>query len=184
MARPAWKGTLVATLQLLDNTPLPVAGSDSHGPDVITYSDIMKVIKVTLYDPMKLFPQLAGLLTSVSNGGSGADFATFKMKTKNPVCPDEPSEDLHHIRECPPYSETVLDTVTSIGCTDGEGLSAVSMDEIQTYYSILRQQSKWMADYWFSFTLPCWTGNRDLRGDTLVPKFPLLCFSPSHEFCN
>jgi len=91
------EGNLVATLQLLNNTPLPVAGSDSHGPDVITYSDILKVIKLTLYDPMKLFPQLADLLTSVSNGGSGADFATFKMKTKSPICPDEPSEHPHHI---------------------------------------------------------------------------------------
>jgi hypothetical protein len=92
------EGNLAATLQLLKNTPRPVAGSDSHGPDVIMYSDIMKVIKVTLYDPMKLFPQLADLLTSVSNGGSGAGFATFKMKTKSPVCLDEPSENVLRIQ--------------------------------------------------------------------------------------
>ncbi|PMD12127.1 hypothetical protein NA56DRAFT_666609 [Hyaloscypha hepaticicola] len=115
---PASKeGKLVATPQLLNTTLLPVASSDSHDPDVITYSDIMKMIK------------LADLLSSVSNGGTGADFAIYKMKAKNLVYPDEPSEDLHHIRECPPYSETALDTVTSIGCTDAEDLSAVSMDE-------------------------------------------------------
>jgi hypothetical protein len=45
------EGNLVATLQLPNNTPRPVAGSDSHGPDVITYSDIMILIKVALYDP-------------------------------------------------------------------------------------------------------------------------------------
>jgi hypothetical protein len=89
----------------------------------------------------------------------------MKTKSQSPICPDEPSED-------PTTSEnviriqTVLDTVTSIGCTDGEDLSAMSMDGndgIQTYHNILRQQSKWMADYWFSFTLPCWTWTRDLR---------------------
>jgi hypothetical protein len=72
------EGNLVSTLQLLNNTLLPVAGSDSHGPDVITYSDILKVMKVALDDPMKFFPQLPDLLTSVSNGGSGADLVTFK----------------------------------------------------------------------------------------------------------
>ena len=61
-----------------NNTLLPVAGSDSHDPDVITYSDILKVMKVALDDPMKFFPQLPDLLTSVSNGGSGADLVTFK----------------------------------------------------------------------------------------------------------
>jgi hypothetical protein len=78
------EGNLIATLQLLNKTPLPVAGSDSHGPDVITYSDIMKVFKLTLYDPMKLFPQLADLLTSVSNSGSGADFAHSNRRSRVP----------------------------------------------------------------------------------------------------
>lgn len=149
------QANLDATLQLLNNTPLAVAGSGSHGPDVITYSDILRVVKETVYDPLKLFPQLANLFTNVSKG-SGSEFAAYKMKTKSPVCPFQLSDDTHEIRECPPYSETSLDTLVSISCTDGQDLSTASQEAFQSYYNILRQQSKWMADYWVSWTLSCW----------------------------
>jgi hypothetical protein len=137
---------LIATLQLLNKTPLPVAGSDSHGPDVITYSDIMKVFKLTLYDPMKLYPQLADLLTSVSNSGSGADFAHSNRRSRVPYARTNHPKIPPH-QEYPPYPETVLDTVTSIGCTDVEDLSVMSMDEIHTCY-IYNTPSSSSATVW------------------------------------
>lgn len=171
---------LDATLRMLNNTPLAVSGSNSHGPDVITYSDVMKVIKETLYDPLNLFPQLADLLADVSNG-SGSHFAEFKMKKKFPVCPYPSPEDPHQIRECPPYTETSLETLVSISCTDGKDLSTASKEEFQSYYTILRQQSKWMADYWASFTLSCWGWKTRpswrYDGRSLLPLSMLsLCF--------
>jgi hypothetical protein len=146
---------LDATLQQLNNTPLPVAGSDSYGPDVITYSGVMKANKETVYEPLNRFPQLADLLTNVSRG-TGSDFAAFKMKTKSAVCPYRLSKHPHTIQEFPPYTETLIETLVSISCTDGQDLATASMDKFEAYYNILRKQSKWMADYWVSFTLSCW----------------------------
>lgn len=149
------RANLETTLQLMNVTPLAVTGTNSHGPDVITYSDVMKVTKETLYDPLNLFPQLADVLTDVSNG-SGNNFAAFKIRTKIPVYPDEPLKDPHEIRDSPPYTETSLETLVSISCTDGQDLSRASAEDFRSYYRALRQQSKWMADYWVSFTLSCW----------------------------
>lgn len=143
---------LEATLQALNNTPLSVAGSDSHGPDVITYSDVMKVIKETLYTLLELFPQLSDLLVDISSG-NGSEFADFKTKSPAIVCPPWSSLDPHQIEDCPPYDETSLETLVSISCTDGEDLSNLSYEKC---YAILRNQSKWMSDYWVSFTLSCW----------------------------
>jgi len=146
---------LESTLQTLNSTPLSVAGSDSHGPDVITYSDVMKVIKETLYTPLKLFPQLSDLLADISSG-NGSKFAEFKTRDPAIVCPPRSSSDPHQIEDCPPYDETSLETLVSISCTDGEDMSVLSNEDFANYYATLRNQSKWMSDYWVSFTLSCW----------------------------
>ncbi len=145
---------LESTLQTLNNTPLSVAGSDSHGPDIITYSDVMKVIKETLYTPLELFPQFSDLLADISSG-NGSKFAEFKTRDPAIVCPPR-SSDPHQIEDCPPYDETSLETLVSISCTDGEDMSVLSNEDFANYYATLRNQSKWMSDYWVSFTLSCW----------------------------
>lgn len=73
------------TLQSLKQTPLAVPGTETRGPDVITYSDVMRLIKDALYDPLRLFPVLADMLTDVSRG-NGSAFADMKMAAKTSIC--------------------------------------------------------------------------------------------------
>jgi hypothetical protein len=146
---------LESILQVLNNTPLAVPGSDSHGPDVITYSDVMRLIEDTLYDPLVRFPRLSNLLTDVSRG-NGSEFASFRAKGQASACPYQPPGDPHQIRDCPPYTETILETSVSIDCTDGEDLSVLPRKDFEDYHATLREQSKWMGDYWASWTLSCW----------------------------
>jgi hypothetical protein len=141
-------------LQTLNDTPLAVAGSDTHGPEVITYSDVMRLVEDTLYDPLGRFPRLADLLTDISRG-NGSEFASFKTKGQVTACPYRLSGDPHEIRDCPPYEETLLETSASIHCTDDD-FSILPKRDFEDYYSIVRNQSRWMGDIWAAWSLSCW----------------------------
>lgn len=80
------------TLQSLKQTPLAVPGTETRGLDVITYSDVMRLIKDALYDPLRLFPVLADMLTDVSRG-NGSAFADMKMAAKTSICRPPSSSD-------------------------------------------------------------------------------------------
>lgn len=80
------------TLQSLKQTPLAVPGTETRGLDVITYSDVMRLIKDALYDPLRLFPVLADMLTDVSRG-NGSAFADMKMAAKASICRPPSSSD-------------------------------------------------------------------------------------------
>ncbi|KAK0637546.1 hypothetical protein DIS24_g10709 [Lasiodiplodia hormozganensis] len=59
---------------------LPVPASRWRGPEVITYSDIMKAFKDSLYTPIQSFPALARVVSDVASrdGHSFADYKRFK----------------------------------------------------------------------------------------------------------
>lgn len=144
---------LEQVLQSLNRTPLAVPGSDMRGPDVITYSDVMRLIKESLYVPLKSFPVLADLLTGLSRG-NGSAFADMKNAGKVDVCPMNNDQDCREAY--PPYKDTLLETLASISCTDGEDLSDLTKEDFFDYYEVLKGQSRWMADIWAAFTMPCW----------------------------
>jgi hypothetical protein len=145
--------SLETFLQSLNNTPLAVQASSTRGPDVITYSDVMRLIKESLYDPLEYFHLLADMLADISRG-DGSAFADMKNADKVPICPSNDGQD--GLELCPPYRETSLETSVTIGCTDGEDLSGLTKKDFFDYYELLKGQSRWMADIWASFTMPCW----------------------------
>jgi hypothetical protein len=140
-------------LHSLNRTPLAVPGSDTRGPDVITFSDVMRLVKESLYVPLKSFPVMADLLANVSRGDGGA-FADMKNAGKVAACPMNDEQDCPKLY--PPYKDTLLETLASISCTDGEDLSNLTKEEFFDYYEVLKGQSRWMADIWAAFTMPCW----------------------------
>ncbi|CAG8909606.1 unnamed protein product [Penicillium egyptiacum] len=147
------RGSLDKTLASLNKTPLVVPGSETRGPDIITYSDVMRIIKESVYEPLEKFPLLADVFTDVSHG-NGSILADLKSADKVPICPSDNSED--GFKTCPPYKETLLETLASISCTDGEDRSGLTKQDFFDYYEVLKSQSRWMADIWASFTMPCW----------------------------
>lgn len=83
----------------------------------------MRLIKDSLYRPLKSFPVLADMLTDLSRG-NGSAFADMKMEAKTSIC--SPSSDDNDSELCPPYAETMLETLVFIGCTVGEDLSGLT----------------------------------------------------------
>ncbi|KXG48153.1 uncharacterized protein PGRI_020230 [Penicillium griseofulvum] len=147
------RDTLDKTLTSLNETPLAVPGSDTRGPDIITYSDLMRFIKDSVYEPLTKFPLLADVLADVSHG-NGSILADLKSEHKVPICSGDNTQ--NGLKACPAYEETFLETLASIGCTDGEDRSGLTKQDFFDYYKVLKGQSRWMADIWASFTMPCW----------------------------
>jgi hypothetical protein len=121
----------------LNETPLVVPGSDTRGPDIIndTYSDVMRIIKESVYEPLEKFSLLADVYTDVSHG-NGSIFAGLKSADRIRICSSDDSED--GFETCPSYKETFLETLASISCTDGEDSSGLTKQDFFDYYEVLK----------------------------------------------
>lgn len=153
--------------------PIAVPGTNTRGADIITYSDVMNLIKHVVYTPLKSFPLQAQLLADVAYG-NGSAFADFKAKDHTPSCP---------LNTCSKEAQEACVIPTDyagagILCSDGESLEHWTKKNWLDRVDTLVKQSKWMGEYWSSITLHCaaWKGRakwkvraEDIRGNTSHP---------------
>ncbi|KAJ5724293.1 hypothetical protein N7488_002328 [Penicillium malachiteum] len=137
------------TLESLNRTPLVVP----RGPDIITYSDVLRYIKKSVYEPLEYFPKLTDLFTGLSLG-DGSILADIKNAEKISIHPIDDGQS--RLTFGPPYEELILEVLASIACTDGEDQFTLGKENFFDCYETLREQSKWMADIWAAFTMSCW----------------------------
>ncbi|KAJ6020459.1 hypothetical protein N7540_005963 [Penicillium herquei] len=147
------EATLDTILESLNRTPLAVPGSDTRGPDIITYSDVLRYIKKSVYEPLEYFPVLADVFASLFLG-DGSILADIKHVDKISI--HQIYDGHNSLKSGPPYEEIILEVLASIAYTDGEDRSALGKDHFLAYYEVLKEQSKWMADIWAAFTMSCW----------------------------
>lgn len=141
------------TVNSLYNNPIGVAATGSMAPDLITYSDIMWVIRQALYGPVQFFPNLARLLDELSHR-NGTSMAIAKQSRQQISTPN---------REClnaPPYAPQCRtpgpETTPAILCTDGDFRTyGMSKADYKAYADELRQQSRWFGDSWAHIRLNC-----------------------------
>ncbi|RFU35484.1 hypothetical protein B7463_g872, partial [Scytalidium lignicola] len=138
-------------LQSLQHQPMPVPGTETIGPDIITSSDVMRLIKTTLYSPLEMFPFLANLLANLMKG-NGSEFAVYKAEYTLPRCPYKNGDQGSY--ECDPDGFS-WEGFTSISCTDGNDISNMSAETFKEYTQILRNQSRWMGGTWAELRLKC-----------------------------
>ncbi|KUJ24614.1 uncharacterized protein LY89DRAFT_634822 [Mollisia scopiformis] len=152
--------------------PISVPGTASRGPDIITYSDVMNLIKDVVYTPLKLFPIQATLLTDVAYG-NGSAFADYKAKHHEPSCP---------LNNCEKGAQPCVVPTERVGvgilCSDGESIQDWTKKDWFDRVETLVGQSKWMGEYWSSITMNCasWKGRpkwsvkpEDITGNTSHP---------------
>ncbi|KAJ5608771.1 hypothetical protein N7528_009338 [Penicillium herquei] len=147
------EATLDRTLESLNRILLVVPGSNARGPDIITYSDILRYIKKSVYEPLEYFQTLADIFTGLSLG-NGSVLTDIKNAEKISIHPIDDGQS--SLTSGPPYEEIILEVLASIACTDGEDHSTLGKEDFLDYYEVLKKQSKWMADIWAAFTMSCW----------------------------
>ena len=141
------------TVNSLYNNPIGVAATGSMAPDLITYSDIMWVIRQAFYGPVQFFPNLARLLDEFSHR-NGTSLAIAKQAAQHISIPTKECLD------APPYAPQCRtpgpETPPAILCTDGDfSTYGMSKADYKAYADQLRQQSRWYADSWAHIRLSC-----------------------------
>lgn len=141
------------TVDSLYSNPIGVPAADSFAPDLITYSDMMWVIRQAFYDPVEFFPNLASLLNDISKR-NGTSFAIAKQASQRVSAPSEECLD------APPYAPECrtpgLERHSAILCTDGDSRTyGMSKVHFKAYADELRQQSRWFGDSWAHIRLGC-----------------------------
>ena len=159
----------------LHKDPIGVPAAGFVAPDLITYSDIMGVIREALYGPVRFFPKLAHLLNDLSHG-NGTELAMAKQAVQRVSTPSEECLD------APPYAPRCRtpgpETSFAILCTDGDSSTCgMSKPEYKAYTDTLRQQSHWLGESWAHIRLNCvgynvrpkWRVSGPFTGQTAKP---------------
>ena len=167
------------TVNSLYNNPIGVAATGSMAPDLITYSDIMWVIRQALYGPIQFFPNLARLLDELSHR-NGTSMAIAKQSQQ------QISTTTRECLNAPPYAPECRtpgpETAAAILCTDGDFRTyGMSKADYKAYADELRRQSRWFGDSWAHIRLNCvgydikpkWRVPGPFGGKTLTPMLIL-----------
>lgn len=152
----AIKVTINNILIFLRNKPLAVPASSSRGPEIITYSDVKSLIKLSLYEPLERFPSMAQLLADIYHN-NGSLFADYKYKGRDrveslPPCVGNGDSSSGY---CETPGDGDIDAGMSIICTDGDNIDGITREEFVEYWLTLQGQSAVLGDWWAQIRLAC-----------------------------
>ncbi|KAF7114674.1 hypothetical protein CNMCM5793_009625 [Aspergillus hiratsukae] len=132
----------------LYNTSVPVAPSATRGPEVITWTDLKTILRISVYQPLWVFPLLAHYAKSLAEG-DGSAIADFKQRFRSPSCPSD---------QCiltGPWSPECLDTganelyaMSAILCSDAPYLRDINQQRFKELWASQKAQSFTIGDYW------------------------------------
>jgi hypothetical protein len=158
----------------IKENPFPVPASGTRGPEIITYNDVMHLIRSSLYRPLALSPQTANYLADLQ--GNGSVFADFKQKQNEPSCPLQNCKGSGLTEPC--YPDGGLAIGMGIFCSDGASLSDASKVAFKRYATYLFKQSRWLGELWAPIAVKCyhWKGKAAWR---IKSGEPLLLYLKS-----
>ncbi|RDH19486.1 hypothetical protein M747DRAFT_323680 [Aspergillus niger ATCC 13496] len=143
-------------------------------PDIITYSDVRRLLRLALYAPIDLFPTLAIILADLEqrNATSMAEWKTMLREEMQPAhCLSSECQSDAPCREACQYSYRVEVTAGTV-CLDlnQKLLNATREEYWDEYLRPSIESSHWMGDTFADFLMPCarWNGRGpgDFKGPT------------------
>jgi pimeloyl-ACP methyl ester carboxylesterase len=138
----------------LHENPIAVPGNGTRGSEIITYSDVMLMIRYLIYRPLDKFPEMAHLLADVVHG-NGSAFAEYKQKAHKRTCLFSKTKGGKHDRQsCQPRSDGGAVT-RAILCSDGRDITNNTKEDFKQTGRALYRQSRWLGEFWTTVTLPC-----------------------------
>ncbi|PQE15097.1 Peptidase S33 tripeptidyl aminopeptidase-like C-terminal protein [Rutstroemia sp. NJR-2017a BVV2] len=147
----------------LQNETIPLPGSKTLVGDVLNFSDLSVLIRASFYDPIHFFPTMANILYSFSQGNT-TPFAEFKQLRREveafyplgyPYVPDEQCKLAGSYSEaCQSPNEFKMEAAVAVQCTDAKKVIETK-ESFKKYAAIIREQSKYIGDFWPELRLSC-----------------------------
>lgn len=149
------KEAFLALDEKVHNASIPVMASNTHGPEVITWTDIRTLLRIALYQPIFAFPLFAQYLGQLSNG-DGSAMVDFKQGNHRSSCPS------NQCQLAGPWSTACRDpgenesyATAAILCSDAEYMGEIDEDGFKVYWDELKRDSKMLGDYWAHIRMSC-----------------------------
>jgi hypothetical protein len=149
---------LLATLK---DDPIAVGRTATRGPDIITYDDVKRLIRLALYDPIEQLPLLATLLADLEQG-NGSRFADYKIEAAdgdyNSSCLSETCQaDEACVDTCRMLNDFKNEKADAIQCVDvNVEIPAISRDEFYEKSVLPRiRDNFWTGDVTVHWGLSC-----------------------------
>jgi len=139
-------------LNRLEVSPLPVPASGPFGPDIITYTDVMSLIRGALYQPRGWFVILARILAAIDKG-NGSDISAIKQMQLGTFCNSPLCTPWN--KDCGDPALPHMEAGRAILCSDGPDQTNWTANRHYEKYLTLTTQSKYLGAYWSEITLYC-----------------------------
>lgn len=139
----------------VNGTPIAVPGSGRLAPDVVTWSDVMGLVRSSLYDPIKAFPSLARVMAEV-RAGNGTSVATRKQGgSRELALSKECAEDGPFSPSCMVVGGWEDEVNPAVSCSDAVDLGRGTVEGFEDYLRGLEGQSRYIARHWGELNLKC-----------------------------
>ena len=148
----AIKHSIVDLLETIRTESVAVMASTSRGPEVVTWTDVMNLVRVSMYMPLKVFPVVGRILGDLRKG-DGSAMADFKQEGRTPSCASTECQNADaYVSEC---STPGGEPMTAILCTDADRLTGGSLDDFSRSWQSLQNDSYVLGNYWASLVINC-----------------------------
>ncbi|KAL4990736.1 TAP-like protein-domain-containing protein [Aspergillus falconensis] len=163
----------------LYNSSMAVLPSETRGPEVVTWSDLKTVLRISIYQPLAGFTYLAAIAGDLLKG-DGSKLADFKHGRRSPSCPtDECLIAGPWSSECEAPGQNEMYSTSAILCSDAEYMQSTDEQAFKRHWRGLQELSSAIGDYWAHTRLNCagwsvnpkWKMPAPVAGNT---SFPLL----------
>ena len=146
-------------MESLKSNPIGMPATGDRGPQLITYSDVVRTLFNSLYTPLQSFPALAQQLIELSNGnGTSSVVASKQRQQPIIISPDEKTIDQslpYTSGECNIQRHSPGDTRRAIICSDSDSTYGMTRPDFEIYLETLRQQSRLFADSFSQVRMNC-----------------------------
>lgn len=147
------------TIGEMRSTPISIPGNATHGPTVVTYNDVKRLIRDIVYSPLRDFPFTAQVLHDLSlrNGALLAAWIQSQTPALGEPLSEQCLKDGPFNPSCfPAAGAMVWDATYGIACSDGPGDRLnQTREEYYEYASTIIAQSSLIGESWASIQLPC-----------------------------
>lgn len=147
-----------ALLDSLAKNPLPVSSTTAPtvSADTITSSDLYRLIREAVYNPLQQFPYLDKVLVELERG-NGTTLAAKKqlgfrsLQPQIPQCGPDRAFEL----DCHDQSAPEIEAAMSIICSDNRVIGSMSDGEFHDFIDSLQNRSEFMGWYWAETQMVC-----------------------------
>lgn len=144
---------LNALLEELKESP-KAAVTSAGNPEIITFSDVLRLTKIYFYKPLQQSERMAALFADLADG-NGTFAADMKQENRRIPCPTAQCSRKRGqwAEDC--FERDESEVTHAIACSDAADVGNVTKEAFVRHIALLEGQSRWLYGRWSEIRLAC-----------------------------